>query len=336
MKQAPMKVVVTGGGGFLGRSILRLLLERGEEVTSVSRGDYPDLRALGARTVRADLADREATLAALEGAQRVFHVAALAGVFGPRRAFESANVTATENVIAACRAHGIRELVFTSSPSVCFDGKDHLEAGSELPQASRFLAHYPRTKAAAERAVLAASGADLATVALRPHLIVGPGDPHLLPRLIERARSGRLRIVGSGKNRVSLTHVENAARAHLAAADHLERVAGRAFFIANREPVRLWEWIGEVLTALGEPAPTRRIPLGLAYALGGALEGLWKGLRLDGEPPMTRFVALQLARSHTFRMDEFQDLTGYRERYDTAQTTRAVVEAFRSAGQGVG
>lgn len=317
-----MRVVVTGGGGFLGRRLVERCLERGYEVTSVARGQYPELTTLGARVVRADLVNPGATRSALEGADLVFHVAAKAGVWGPRAAYEAANITATENVLAACRAQGIQRLVLTSSPSVCFDGRDHVDAGPDLPYPRRYLAHYPRTKAAAERLVLAASGEGLLTTALRPHLIVGPRDPHLVPRLVERARAGRLRIVGRGDNVVSLTHVDNAAEAHLAAADSLEAVAGRAFFVANREPVRLWDWINEVLAGQGVAPVTRRVSAGAAYAAGAVCEGLWGALRLKGEPPMTRFVARQLATSHSYDLSEFERLTGYRELVDNAETMR--------------
>jgi nucleoside-diphosphate-sugar epimerase len=325
-----VRVVVTGGGGFLGRRIVERCLERGDEVTSVSRGAYPELEALGVRCVRADLADPSPTHGALEGAELVFHVAAKAGVWGPRRAYVRANVTATENVLAACLAHGVPRLVYTSSPSVCFDGQDHLNAGPDLPYPASYLAHYPSTKAAAERRVLAANGADLATVALRPHLIIGPRDPHLVPRIVARARSGRLRIVGSGDNLVSLTHVDNAAEAHLVAAAALEpgaACAGRAYFVGNEEPVRLWDWLNEVLEGLGVEPVRRRVSARTAYGLGALCEGLWTVLRLGGEPPMTRFVAAQLSTSHTYDLGEFQRATGYRELVRTAEATRRLIAA---------
>ncbi len=323
-----MKVVVTGGGGFLGRRIVERCLERGYEVTSVSRSTYPELEELGARCVQADLADPSATSRALEGAELVFHVAAKAGVWGPRSEYERANVLATENVLRSCGEHGIGKLVFTSSPSVCFDGTDHLNAGPDLGYPARYLAHYPRTKAAAERAVLRANGQDLATVALRPHLIFGPRDPHLVPRLIARARAGKLRVVGTGENLVSMTHVDNAAEAHLAAADVLApgaACAGRAYFVAGREPVRLWDWINDLLEALGIPRVHRSIGARTAYRVGWICERLWSLLRLGGEPPMTRFVALQLATHHTYDMAPFERDTGYREVIGMEDATRSLL-----------
>lgn len=324
-----MRVVVTGGGGFLGRRIVERLLERGDEVTSVSRGAYPELEALGARTLRADLTDAAATRAALAGAELVYHVAAKAGVWGSRASYERANVAGTRHVLAACREHGTAKLVFTSSPSVCFDGNDHVDAGPDLPYSERYLAHYPRTKAIAEREVLAANGPDLSTLALRPHLIIGPRDPHLVPRLIDRARRGRLRIVGSGDNVVSLTHVDNAAEAHLAAAEALApgaRCAGRAYFVSNHESVRLWDWINDLLGALGVQPVRRRISAGSAYRVGAVLEGIWATLRLGGEPPMTRFVARQLATSHSYDMEQLARDTGYVERVGLAEATQCLVE----------
>lgn len=325
---------VTGGGGFLGGAVVDALLERGERVASISRGAYPELEARGVETLRADLADDPAALTELlrrREVETVYHCAARPGVFGPARDYERANVEATARVIEACRAAGVPRLVFTSSPSVVFDGHDHIDAGPDLPYPARYLAHYPRTKAQAERQALAADDSALATVALRPHLIFGPGDPNLIPRLLERADAGRLRIVGDGTSEVSLTYVENAAAAHLAAADGLREGApllhGRAFFVNNLEPVRLWEWINRILQGAGRSPVSRHVPAPLAYAAGATLEALYGALRLGGEPPMTRFVARQLATSHSYDMAPFVEACDgrYREAVSLDEATARTI-----------
>lgn len=313
-----MRVLVTGGGGFVGGAIVRELLARGYEVSSMSRGAIPELAALGVHCVRANLGDAAAVQRALAGHELVFHCAAKAGIWGSAAELQRTNVDGTRHVLDACRAHGVRRLVFTSSPSVCFDGRDHVRASNDLPRAQRFLAPYPRTKAAAEALVLAANGAHgLATVALRPHLVFGPGDPHLLPRLVERARRGKLAIVGRGDNEVSLTYVENAALAHVVAAEALSLDAphaGRAYFLGNREPVALWPWIDALLARLSIPPVRRRVPFALAYSAGATLELAWRALHLAGEPPMTRFLAAQLASSHSYDLAPAERDFGYVER----------------------
>lgn len=333
-----MRALVTGGGGFLGRAIVEALLAEGHTVTTLSRGEHAELRALGVRHVRADLADSAAMRDSFRGQETVFHAAAKAGVWGRWADYERANVTATRNVIAACERHRVRRLVFTSSPSVVFDGRDQLDAGDDLPYPRRYLAHYPRSKAQAEQLVLGTNGRwGLATCALRPHLIFGARDPHLVPRVIAQARAGRLAIVGAGDNLVSMTDVENAAAAHLDAARTLSLAAphaGRAYFVNQREPVRLWDWIGELLDALGIARPRRRVGERAAYAAGASLEFAWSLLRLQGEPPMTRFVARQLARSHTYDLGPAQRDFGYRERIDMAHATRRLHAALRASAAG--
>lgn len=327
-----MRALVTGGGGFLGRHLVTALRERGDEVVSYSRGRYPELEARGFTCAQGDLVDRGALARACRGVDVVFHVAAKAGIWGDAREYWRTNVEGTESVLDACRVAGVERLVFTSSPSVCFDGEDHRMAGNDLHYATRFLAEYPRTKMEAEKLVLAANGREgLATVALRPHLIVGPDDPHLLPRIVARAQAGKLAIVGDGRNEVSLTWVGNAVDAHLAAADRLEARAphaGKAYFVAQREPVVLWKWLGDLLEGLGAPRPTRRVPLRVAYAAGAALEAWWSLTRRSDEPRMTRFLALELARSHSYDMQPAERDFGYRERVPMREATERLVASY--------
>lgn len=298
-----MKALVTGGGGFLGGVIVRMLRDRGDQVRSFSRTDYPALTALGAEQICGDLSDQPAVIKAANGCNIVFHVAAKAGIWGSYADFYQANVTGSANVLEACRVNGIGKLIYTSSPSVVFDGSD-IEGGDEsIPYPSRYEAHYPRTKALAEQIVLAANSPHLATVALRPHLIWGPGDNHLVPRIVAKGRAGRLRRIGNRPNLVDTVYVDNAARAHLQAADRLtpgSPPSGKAYFISNCQPLPLWEMVNRILAAADIPPVTRSISPWMAFSLGCICEGLWSLLRLPGEPPMTRFVAHELATAHWF------------------------------------
>jgi 2-alkyl-3-oxoalkanoate reductase len=314
-----MKVLVTGGGGFLGQAICGRLAARGYEVASFNRGHYPELVPLGVEQLRGDLADAGAVEAAVAGRQAVFHVGAKAGAWGSYASYYDANVRGTEHVIAACRKHGASKLVYTSSPSVTHRANHPVEGGNErdTPYGTDFKAPYPETKKLAEEAVLAANDSRLAVVALRPRLIWGPGDNQLLPRLVERARRGRLRFIDGGHNRIDTTYIDNAAQAHLDAFDHLwpgSVCAGKAYFISNGEPRELRDIVNALLCAAAAPQVEKSIPFGVAYAAGVVMEGLWSALPLKGEPPMTRFLAEQLATPHWYDISAAARDFGYRPR----------------------
>jgi nucleoside-diphosphate-sugar epimerase len=355
-------VLVTGGTGFLGRHLVERLLAQGRQVTVLGRTPAPELAARGVRFIRASLDDAEAVRAACAGAETVFHTAAKVGVWGRYDDFFRTNVLGTRAILDGCRAHGVRRLIYTSTPSVVYNGRDLAGADESLPLTTACPSPYPLTKALAERAVLAANSPALRTVALRPHLIWGVGDPHLVPRLLAKARAGRLRIVGTGRNRVDLVHVENAVDAHLLAEAALAHcnplgdksptpsplvenpecnlmgynsngaepaAAGKAYFITNGEPVVLWDWINGLLIALGEPPVTKRISLGAAQVVGALCEGLWRALPLAGEPPMTRFVAAELAKDHWFDIGAARRDLGYVPRVSMAQGTAELVESLK-------
>lgn len=311
-----MKILVTGGGGFLGQVLCRGLRERGHEVVSFNRGRYPALDALGVTQVQGDLAARDAVVAAADGCDAVFHNAAKAGAWGSYDSYHLANVVGTHNVIEACRALGIDRLVYTSTPSVTHRKTHPVEGGTAdtVPYGEHLKAPYAATKQIAEQAVLAANDATLATVALRPRLIWGVGDNQLLPRLVERANAGRLRFVGDGGNVIDTTYVDNAAQAHFDAFEHLApgaACAGRAYFISNGEPRTVREIVNGLLAAAGAPQVTRTIPFGVAYTAGVVCEGLWHALPLKGEPPMTRFLAEQLSTTHWYDMAPARRDFGY-------------------------
>lgn len=325
-------VLVTGGTGFLGRVIVGRLLEQGRTVSILARNPAPDLAARGVKFVLAPLEDAAAVASACAGMETVYHVAARVGVWGRYEDFFRTNVLGTRSVIAGCKAHGVRRLVHTSTPSVVYNGRGLAGADESLPLTTDCPSPYPVTKAAAEAEVLAANSSALKTVALRPHLIWGPGDPHLVPRILSRARAGRLRIVGDGRNRVDMVHVENAADAHIATEKALASgsgAAGHAYFITNGEPVVLWEWINSLLVSLGEMPVAGKISLGTASAVGAACEGIWKIFGLKGEPPMTRFIAAELAKDHWFDISAARRDLGYAPKISMAAGTAALVQSLK-------
>lgn len=323
-----MKILVTGGGGFVGGYIVERLLARGYAVRSIGRSPQPELVAKGVEVVCGDLTDATAVSAACEGVGAVFHVAARAGVWGSWESFYGPNVIGTRNVLSACRKWQVKRLVYTSTPSVVFNG-DSIRGGDEsLPYGKNWLCHYAETKALAEQEALAANSEKLQVVALRPHLIFGPGDPHLLPRVVESVKAGRLRIVGDGSAKVDVSYVGNVADAHLDAFDALERGkgAGQAYFISQGEPVDLWPWLNSILEGLGQPPLTQKIPRPLAYGIGALCEGVWKVLRRRTDPPITRFVAVELAKDHYFDISKAQHELGYRPRVPMNEALKLTIQ----------
>ena len=332
-----MRALVTGGGGFLGRYIVEQLVARGDQVRVFSRQRYAELDALGVESLTGDLQNQAAVATACEGVETVFHAAALPGIWGPWKLFHGINTLGTQHVIEGCRQHRVGRLVLTSSPSVVYDGLDHLGADETLPYATQFLCHYPRSKALAEQAVLAANGRDgLATCALRPHLIWGPRDTQLVPRLIERAKRGQLRRVGDGRNLISMVYVENAARAHLQAADALRissPVAGQSYFINEPEPVNLWDWINTLLSRAGLPPVAKSISAGAASTIGAVLEGVHSLFGIAAEPRMTRFLASQLSRSHWYRVDKARRDFGFMPLVSVEEGLRRLEPELRAVRQ---
>jgi 2-alkyl-3-oxoalkanoate reductase len=330
-----MKALITGGGGFLGGAIARQLQQRGDTVRSFTRSRYSWLDEIGIEQSLGDLTDLATVEKAVQGCDVVIHVAAKAGVWGRYADYYATNVTGTENILAACQTHGISRMVYTSTPSVVHAGRD-IEGGNEsLPYAKTFEAYYPETKAKAEQAVLAANGRSLATVALRPHLIWGPGDPHLVPRVLARARAGKLRRVGNRDVKVDVTFVDNAADAHILAADKLRLgspVAGKAYFISNGEPINLWDFINRILQHANLPPIARSVSVWKARLAGRVLEALYSLFRLAGEPAMTLFTADQLSTSHWFDISAARRDLGYEPRVSIDDGLRKLAATLQPSG----
>ena len=309
------RILVTGGGGFIGGALVRRLCQQGFQVRSFSRRNYPDLDVLGIQQVRGDLVDRKRVREALKGCALVFHVAARAGIWGRYNDFHQTNVIGTSNVVQACRDEGIRRLVYTSSPSVVFAGSDMEGVDESVLYARHFKAAYPKTKAAAEKIVLEAAGERLATVALRPHLVWGPGDRHIIPGLLRRARNGQLRRIGRQEKKVDFTYIDNAVHAHLVAAQRLapgSPISGRAFFVTDDRPVPMWGFINRLLEAADLPPVTKTVHPRVAYAAAGLIEMLYRGFRLRSEPRLTRFLVEEMATAHWFDISAARRDLGYR------------------------
>ena len=310
------RVLVTGYGGFLGCAIVRQLREHGYTVRGIARGHYPHLEQLGVEAVRTSIVDQSAVMNASRDCDAIIHTAALAGVWGPWRDYYQTNTLATSYLLEAAVTNQVQAFVHCSSPSVTFDAKPQSGIDESVPYPTRWLCFYPQTKALAEIAVLQASELGLLrTCALRPHLIWGKGDPHLFPRVIARARSGKLRRVGDGRNLIDVVHVENAARAHVQALERLmagdNALNGQALFITDGQPIACWDWITRILDSANVPVPNRSISYAAAYRIGSILEALYSTLRIRREPPMTRFVAAQLALDHYFSIEKARKLVNY-------------------------
>lgn len=326
-------ILVTGGGGFLGGAIVRQLLARGARVRSLSRQLYVALEQAGVEQFQGSLSDRDAVGKAVAGCEIVFHVAAKAGVWGSYESYHQTNVTGTENILSACREHGVQRLVYTSSPSVVFNGTDMEGIDESVPYPEHFEAPYPKTKALAEQMVMAANDGSLATVSLRPHLIWGPGDNHLVPRILAKGKAGQIRKIGKRDNLVDSIYIDNAAEAHLLAGEKLQpgsAVAGKAYFISQDEPVPVWDLINRILACGGVAPVTKSVSPGLAYFAGSVCEWIYGKLGIKSEPRMTRFVARELSTAHWFDISAAKRDFGYVPRVSIAEGLERLAGHLRS------
>lgn len=291
-------VLVTGASGMLGGAVARALAARGDDVTVMQRG--PSSTAL--RELRVDIADQTAVQSVVHGFDSVVHLAAKVSLTGDERDFAAVNIDGTRHLLQAARESGVGRFVHVSSPSVAHAGASIVGAEAQPADPARAHGHYARTKAVAELAALDADGDGLAVVAVRPHLVWGPGDEQLIGRIIRRARAGRLFLVHRGYALIDTTYVDNAVDAIVAALDRAPdpAVHGRAFVVTNGEPRTVRELLTRIAGAAGLPGPTRSVPLPLARAAGACVEAVWSIGRHADEPPMTRFLAEQLATAHWF------------------------------------
>ena len=314
------KCIVTGGGGFVGKALCKELLALGFEVHSIARGDYPELRRLGVKTHQGDLSEKGDWTKVFADTEAVFHTASKVDMWGELDDFYKVNVIGTRNVIEACTKHNVSILVYTSSPSVIADGTDARGIDESKPYPVNHAAHYPATKAQAEKLVLMQK--DLKVVSLRPHLIWGPGDTHLVPMILQRAKAGKLTQIGKGTNVVDVCFIDDCVQAHICAYNKLssnnwQKASGRAYFISQDEPIKMWDWMNRIVTRSGLPPIKRKIPFKLAYSLATVSEYIAK--IFGKKPALTRFLVSQMATSHFFNIDAAKNILGYRPKYSISQ-----------------
>ncbi len=308
-----MKIIVTGGLGFLGSKISKKLSELGHEVETLSRTNSVNEKNQ-IKHHQVDLSQKIDDTRIFEGVDCIFHTAAKAGIDGKYNDFYAANFFATKNLLEVAKTSGVKFFIYTSSPSVVFSGNAIKDGKEDMPYISSRISPYSYTKSIAEKNVLSSNSETFASVALRPHLIWGENDPHLLPKVICRHRSGKLKIVGDGLNQVDLTHVDNVVHAHILALKCLitgKPIGGHAYFISQNEPVQLWSWLNFIFTELDLHPVKEKISLKKAYSIGLAAELLWKIFPMKSDLPMTRFVACQLAHDHWFSSDAAKRDLGY-------------------------
>jgi nucleoside-diphosphate-sugar epimerase len=330
-----VKALVTGANGFLGFHVVKALVRQGYEVTGMTRNEDLRLSGLEVKQVHGDVRNFEQVTVACKDQDVVFHTAASSGIWGPWKLYHGVNTIGTKNVIEACRENGVGRLVYTSSPSVTFAGDHQINQDESAAYPKQWLCHYPYSKALAEKSVLEANEQGrLLTCALRPHLIWGPGDRHLIPRLLKRAKSGQLRRVGDGRNQVDTIFVTNAADAHLQAAEAMDNespVAGSAYFLSQDDPVNLWGWINDILQLAGVSRVKRSISYYWAHRLGYALETAAQITGSEKEPRMTRFLAAQLAKSHYFDISRAKTDFDYRPKVSNSEGMKRLAKSMQKA-----
>lgn len=331
-----MRALVTGGQGFLGSRLARALRAEGHAVRVLIRRPAPEWAAQGIETMVGDLRDAAAVADACRDRDAVFHAAALVALWGPWKEFYDINVVGTEHVLAGCRRAGVTRLIYTSTPSVVFGNSDQRGVDETTPYPAHHLSPYAASKAEAERRVLAAHGRDgLRAVALRPHLVWGPGDPHIVRQLLARARRGRMFLVGDGRNRVDVTYIDNAVDAHLQADAALAKgsAGGRAFFISQGEPIAIGDFMRAVTAAAGLSPRFVKIPYPVAWLVGWAMEA-WTSRKPAGIPLLTRFLAAELAKSHYYDIGAARRDLGYAPAVSTEEGLRRLAASLHGVKSG--
>lgn len=324
--QIAVKVLVTGSTSMIGRATVAALEARGDVVTTLQRGSSD----VGTVALQGSITDSNAAAAAVNDQDAVVHLAARVGVTGPWEDYESVNVEGTRTLIEAARAAGVGRFVHVSSPSVAHSGSSIVGGAADPATPDEATSHYSRSKAMAEVLALAASDDQMPVVAIRPHLVIGPGDTQLIERIVDRARQGRLPLIGSGLALIDTTWIDNAADALVAAVDRCPDLGGRSLVVSNGEPRTVHELFARITAAAGVEWSPRHVPARVAIAGGGAVERVWDRTGRTEDPPMTAFGAEQLSTAHWFDQRETQQALGWQPRVTLAEGFDQLTRWFRN------
>ncbi len=336
-----IRVLVTGAGGFVGLKLTRALLLEGYDVTTLQRGTYPELNELkniypNLSIIQGSINDQNILDFAVSDVNAIFHVASKIGMWGSYDDYYETNVVGTQNILKSMKKYSIKNLVYTSTPSVVFDRGDINNGDESLPYPKSHLNFYAQTKRIAEEEILKCARAhEFNALSIRPHLVFGPGDKQLIPRVIYTHLKGKLKIVGDGENLVDVSYIDNVVHAHLLAFKTLlqdpNKVNGKAYFIGQEKPVKLWNFTNDIFKGLGLKKLEKKIPVNIAYCIGGLLEALFKLLGIKKiDPPMTRFVALQLGKNHYFSHENAKKDFGYIPIVPTEEGLKNLIHDYRS------
>lgn len=309
-----MIIAVTGGSGFLGTALIRALIEMGHSVRCFSRKTSPQIQSPRLEVVHGDITRLSDVFKAFEGCYVVFHLAAKTSLWGEYEDFHSINVEGTKNVINACSERHIGILIYTSVWSAVFPNANQQGVNESEKYPSKYLAHYPKTKADAEKLVMKANSRHLYAVVLRPAPIWGPGDRSFSSRIIQKARKGTLRIIGDGLNLVDFIYLDNCVNAHLLALGRMtiaSELGGRSYFLTDGQPIPIRDFIYSHLQVLNMPPLAATVSVGRANIEASKHEWLHKLKKQPGEPELTKFEVAELSCAHWYESKAALNDFGY-------------------------
>lgn len=323
-KAVRQRILVTGATSMIGRAVVERFIARGDDVSTLQRSPSD----LGVHEFNGSVIDAKVVDEAVAGQDTIIHLAAKVDLVGDWEDFVSINVEGTSTVLAAAREAGVKRFVYVSSPSVAHGGESIVGEGAAPADPDTTRGNYATSKAMAEQIALAASSDDMSVVAIRPHLVIGPGDTQLVERILDRARQGRLPLIGSGLALIDTTWVDNAADALIAAGDRADDLGGRAFVVSNGEPRTVHELFARITTAAGIDWSDRSVPKAVAVAGGRLVEQVWDRTHREDDPPMTAFGAEQLSTAHWFDQRETRDALGWAPTVSLAEGFARLAEFY--------